>query len=145
MTKLKPFSGKVRKSVENYLNQNLVIRSFLGNGFEATLKAKMNNLSIWKGHFSVFCKLLSDEVERVSSENEAKHSKQLKSRCSHKKLVRNWFWSYLELKNGCSERLKRAFLRFLQNFDWRSGKRFLKKWGKVLKTIKVKIWPWEGS
>ena len=34
--KLKPFSGKVRQSVQNYLNQNLIIGSFLKNGIEAT-------------------------------------------------------------------------------------------------------------
>ena len=53
---MKKFFGKVRKSVQNYLNQNLVIGSFLENDFEATLSLKTNVLSVWKGHFSVFCK-----------------------------------------------------------------------------------------
>ena len=39
MTKLKLFSGKVRQYFQNYLNQNLVIRSFLENGFEASLRS----------------------------------------------------------------------------------------------------------
>ena len=60
---MKPFSGKVRQSVENYLNENMDIGSFLENGFEATLSSETNVLSVWKGHFSVFCKFLSVEVE----------------------------------------------------------------------------------
>ena len=39
--KLKPFSGKVRKSIESYLNQQLVIGSLLENGFEATFSSKI--------------------------------------------------------------------------------------------------------
>ena len=65
-----PLFGKVRKSVQNYLNQNLAIGSFLENGFKATLSSKTNVLSVSKGHFSVFCKVLSDEVETVFWENE---------------------------------------------------------------------------
>ena len=33
----------------------------LKNGFEATSSSKANVLSVWKGHFSVICKFLSDE------------------------------------------------------------------------------------
>ena len=44
-TKLKPLSGKVAESVENCLNQNLVWRSFLGNGFEVALSSKRNVVS----------------------------------------------------------------------------------------------------
>ena len=36
MMKLKPFSGKVKENVQHYLNQNLVIGSFLENGFWGT-------------------------------------------------------------------------------------------------------------
>ena len=39
--------------------------------------------------------------------------------------LRKWFWSYLQLKNECSERLKRSFFSFLQIFEWRSGNHFL--------------------
>ena len=60
VTKLKPVSGKMRQSVQNYFNQNLVIRSLLGNGFQGTLSSKMNIASTWKEPFSVFCKLLND-------------------------------------------------------------------------------------
>ena len=65
MTKLKPFFGKARQSVQNWLNWELVIGSILENGSEAKLKSKTNVLSLWKWHFSVFCKFLSDEVETV--------------------------------------------------------------------------------
>ena len=69
VTKLKPFSGKVSQSVQNYLNQNLVIGSFLENGFEATLSLKKNVLSIWKKHFSVFYKFFIDKVETIFGES----------------------------------------------------------------------------
>ena len=128
-------SWEVIQTVESYLNQNLVMGSFLEISFEATLRSKMNVLSVWKRHFSVFCKLLSDEVETVFSENEAKHSNILKPKVSHTKLLSKWFWSYLELKNECSERLKRAFFSFLQNFEWQIWSHFLGKWGKEFKAI----------
>ena len=63
--KLKPFFGKVKQSIQSYLNQNLVIESFLENGFEATLSWKTNVVSVWKEYFSVFCKFLSDEIETI--------------------------------------------------------------------------------
>ena len=46
VTKLKPFSEKRKQSVQSYLNQNLVIGSFLENGFEATLSSKRNVVSV---------------------------------------------------------------------------------------------------
>ena len=70
--KLKPFSGKARQSVQSYLNQNLVIRTFLENDFGASLSSKTNVVSVWKEHFSAFCMFLSDEVETVFWESEAK-------------------------------------------------------------------------
>ena len=54
VTRLKPFSGKLRQSAQNFLNQRLVIGSFLENGFEVTLSWKTNVLSVWREHFSVF-------------------------------------------------------------------------------------------
>ena len=65
VTKLKPSSGKVKQSTQNYLNQNLIKGSFLENGFEATLSSKTNVLSVWKSILQFFCKVLSDEVETV--------------------------------------------------------------------------------
>ena len=141
----KPFSGKVRQSVQNYLNQNLIIGSFLENGLEGTLSSKTNVLSISKAYFSVFCKLLSDEVETVFWEIEAKRSKLFQSKIDHRKLLRTWFCCCLELKNECSELLKRAILNFLEIFEWQRRNRFLAKWGKAFKTIQIKIWSYEAS
>ena len=117
VTKLKPFAGKVRKSVQNYLNQCLVMESFLENGFEATLISKTNVVSVWKRHFSFSWEFLSDEAETISWESEAKRSKLFKSKFGHRKFLRKWFWSYLELKNECSERMKKAFFIFLEIFE----------------------------
>ena len=64
--------------------------------------------------------VLSAEVETILWESKAKHQKLFKSKLGHTNLLRKWFSSYLELKNVCSERLKRAFFGFLQIFEWRS-------------------------
>ena len=65
---------EVRQSLQSHLNQNLVKGSFLENCFETNLSPITNVLSVWKGHFSVFFKFLSDEVETISWESEAKRS-----------------------------------------------------------------------
>ena len=135
VTTLKPFSGKVRQSAQNYLNQKSVVGSFLENGFEATLSSKTNVLTVWKKHFSMFWKFLSDEVETIFRESEAKRSKLFKSKFGHRKVLRKWFWNYLELKNECPERLKKTFFSFLQIFEWRSWNHFQGKWDKAFKTI----------
>ena len=132
---LKPFSGKVKQRIQSYLNQTLVIGSFLEKGFEATMSSKTNVLRAWKEHFSGFCKFLSGKIETIFWESEAKRSKLFKSKFGHRKLLRKSFWSYLELKNECCERLKRAFFSFLQVFEWRSWNHFLGKWGKAFKAI----------
>ena len=125
VTKLKPFSGKFRQSVQNDLYQNLVIGNFLEKDFGTTLRSKTSVVSVWKEHFSVICKLLSDEVEISCWESEAKHSKPFKSKFGHRKVLTKWFWSYVELKNECCDRLKRAFSSFLEIFKWRSWDHFL--------------------
>ena len=124
VTKLKPLSGKVRQSVQNYLNQNSVVGSFLENNFEATLSSKTNVLSVWKKLFSIFCKFLIDEVETAFWEKEGKRSTLFKSKFSNMQLLSKWFWSYIKFENECFECLKRAFLSFLQSFEWRSWNRF---------------------
>ena len=95
VTHLKPFSGKVRQSVQKYLHQNLVIGTFLENDFEATLSPKANVLSVWKVHFSFFCRFFSDEVETIFWESEARRSKLFKLKFGHKELLRKWFWRSL--------------------------------------------------
>ena len=98
-------------------------------------KLELRVLSAWKGHFSVFCKFLSDKGETIFWESQAKHSKLLKSKSGRRKLLRKLFWSYLDLKDKCSERLKRSFFTFLQIFQWGNSNRFLGRWGKVFKPI----------
>ena len=75
----------VRQSVQNNVNQNLVIGRFLGNGFENAWSSKTNVLSVWKKDFSVFCKILSGKIETVFWEIEAKRSKLFKSKFCHRK------------------------------------------------------------
>ena len=94
----------------------MVKGSFLEIGFKATLSSKTNVLSVWKLQFSVSGKILSDEVETIFSESEAQHSKLFKSKFGQRKLLRSWFWSYLELKSERSKRWKRAFLSFFARF-----------------------------
>ena len=44
--KLKVFSGNVKQTVQNYLNQNMVIGTFLENGFRGTFNEKPSVLSL---------------------------------------------------------------------------------------------------
>ena len=110
-------------------------RNLLEKGFGVTLSSKAIVLSVWKERFSVFCKLLSDEVKINCWKSYTKRSKLFKSKFGTRKLLRKWFWSYFELKSECSERLERAFFRFLQIFEWGSWNHFLGKWGKTFNTI----------
>ena len=65
----------VRENVQNYLNENLVIASFLESCFGASVIWKQNLLSVLNDNFLVFCKLLSDQNETIFRKNEAKRSK----------------------------------------------------------------------
>ena len=138
-TKLKPFSGKVRESVENCLSQDLAKARFLENGFEVTFSSKRNVLSASKRYFSGFWKYLRDEVGTIFWEIEAKHSKMFKSKFSCRKILKKWFWSYLKLKNECCKCFNKVFFRFLQVFEWRSWNHFLGKWAKALKIVQSEI------
>ena len=135
LKKLKPFFGKVRQNIQSHLNQSLVIGRFLQNGFEAMLSSKTSVVIVWKGHFLVFWRFLSDEVETIFWKIKRKRSKLFQSKFGHKKLLRKCLWSYLQLKNECCECLKRAFSVFLQIFHWRSWDHFLGRWGKAFKAI----------
>ena len=140
VTKLKIFFAKVRQSLQNYLNQNLGIINLKENGFGESLSSKTNVVSVLTKHLPVLCKFLSDEVETILWESEAKHSKLFKSKFGHQNLLRKWFWSNLELKAEGCEPLKRAFFRFLQVSEWRKWNHFLRNLGKAFKTIQIKIW-----
>ena len=65
--------------------------TFLENGLEATLSSKMNVLTLSKEHFSVFCTFLSNEVETIFWESEAKDSRLFKSKFGQRKLLRKRF------------------------------------------------------
>ena len=139
-TKLKPFSMKVRQRVQNYLNQNLIIESFLENGFEAPLRSKTNVMSIWKGYISFFRKFLSGEVETTFRESEAKRSKLFKSKFRHRNLLTKLPRSFLEFHKQYCVCLNIAFLSFLQISYWGRWNHFLAKWGKEFKIISIKVW-----
>ena len=59
-----------------------------------------------------FFKFLNDEVETIYWTSEPKRSKLFKSKFGHRKLFRNLFWSYLKVKNECSQRLEMTFFTF---------------------------------
>ena len=133
--KLRPFSGRVRQSIQNCLDPYLVIGRFLENGFEPTLSSITNALRVWKGYFSVFCKVLSDEVETIFRKSESKRTKLFKSKFGHKNFLRKWFGSTLSSKTNIVSVWKEHFPFFFHMFEWRSWDCFLGKWGKVLKSI----------
>ena len=89
--KLKPFSGKVKQNVQNYLNENLVIGIFLEKGFRGNFSSKPNVLGVSKEHYSAACKFLADEVETIFWKSKGKRSKLLKSKFGHRKLLRKLF------------------------------------------------------
>ena len=62
--------------------------------------------------FQFFFKFLNDEVETIYWTSEAKRSKLFKSKFGHRKFFRNLFWSYLKVKNECSQRLEMTFFTF---------------------------------
>ena len=49
---------------------------------------------------------MRDEVETVFKESKSEPPKWFHFKICQRKYFRNWFWSYLEVKNECSERLK---------------------------------------
>ena len=88
---MKPFPRKVGPSVRNYLFQNLVKGSFLQKCFEAILSSKTNVLSVRKEYFLFFWKSLSDEIENIYWESQAKCQRLFKSKLDCRKVLRKWF------------------------------------------------------
>ena len=66
VTKLKPFSGKARPSLQNHLNSKLIIGSFLENGFEATWDQKRMFWVFKKKKFSVSCNFCVTKLKLFS-------------------------------------------------------------------------------
>ena len=122
VTKLKPFSGKVRQGLQDQL-----ISFKVGHGklFEKRFRSHLNIKNECSEHLErkssrFFLRFLSDEVKTIFWGSKAKHQKLFKSKFGHRSLLRKWFWSLLELKSQYCGRLKVAFSSFLQVFDWRS-------------------------
>ena len=114
LTKLKPFSRKVRQKIKNWLYQNLITKSFLENGFEAIFTSKKNFLSFGKGHLSVFCKFLSDELESVFWESKAEPSRPSNSKLVIGSFLENNFEGILRLKTIFLSILKGKYSTFWQ-------------------------------
>ena len=131
VTKLKPFFWESEAKRSKLFKLKFDDRNLLKKCFWSYLELENECSERLKRAFSAFCKFLSDEVETVFWKREAKRSRLFKWKFGHKNFLRKWFWRNLELKNECSELLKRAFLSFWQFFEWQSWNRFLGKWGKV--------------
>ena len=131
IAKLKLFSGKARQSIQKYLNQNLVLGSILGNGFEVTSSSTANALNFSKWHFLVFCKFLSNKVGKV---------RQSMKNCVNQNMVigiflENGFKASLSSKTNVLSVYKMIFFKFFAIFQWESWNHFLGKWGKASKTV----------
>ena len=132
LKKLKPFLGEVRQRIQSYLNQSLVIGMFVENGFEAILSSKTSVVIVWKGHFSVICKLLSDEVETSVWESEAKRSRLFKLKCGCRSFLQNGFEATLSWNTNVLSLWKEhfsVFCKFLsdevETICWKS---YAKRW-----------------
>ena len=118
VAKLTLFSGKVRQSAQNNLNQNLVIGNVLENSFEATLSSKRNVLSLWKGHFSVSYKLLMDEVETIYCEKVRESTQNfLNQYFVIGRFLENSFEATFSSKTNVLIAWKWYFFNFLQIFE----------------------------
>ena len=98
---------------------------------------KMPFPSLWKLHFCLFLKYLSDKLETINWENKENPLNLLKSKVCREKPFKKLFWSDLYVKKECSERL--TFLCFFGILSVRMLKYFLGKQRKAFKTIQNKI------
>ena len=135
VTKLKVFSGKVRKSVQNYLNQTLVIRSISENGFEATWRSEKMFWTFGNWIFTFFCEFLSEELKSFIGKVRQSVKNCLNQNFFIWAFSENGFEATLKSKANCYQSLKIAFFRPLQIFDWQCWHPYKGKWGKALKTI----------
>ena len=112
VTKLKPFSGKFRQSVQSDLYQNLVIGNFLENDFETILSSKMSFVSVWKDHFLAFWKFLSGKVETIFWKSYAKRSKLLNQNLVVGSFLENDFEGTFKSKRSIASLWKKHFSVF---------------------------------
>ena len=138
VTKLKLFSGKVRQSIEDYLNPKLVIGSISEICFEANLRSKRMSWAFGKSIFHFFEIFEWWSLKPFIGKARQSVKNILDPKVGHMKIFRKWFWSYLQLKTKCSEPLKMAFFSFLQIFKRWSWNRFLGKWENASKTFFIK-------
>ena len=110
-------------------------QKFLRKWFRSYLELKNKCSECFKMAFFSFLQVLIDEEETTYWKSKAMSQKVFKIKFGNRKHLRKWFWRYLELKNECSDRLKRAFFHFLQIFEWRSWNLFLRKWSKAFPSI----------
>ena len=99
----------------------------------SVLTQKTNVMNLWKWHFSLFCKFLSNEVETLFWNSEVKPSKLFKSNIGHRKNFRNGLETTLRWKTNVLRVQKWLF--FFENLNWRSWNHFWWKQGKDFKTI----------
>ena len=92
LTKLKPFCGTLAQSVQNYLNQNLVIGSLVGKGFENILSSNTIFLNVWIDHFSIFASHWVTKLHPVFGKVTQSVEK-FELKAVHRKPPRKWFWS----------------------------------------------------
>ena len=123
------FSGKSRQSLQDYLNSKLVIRSFLENGFEATLGSKTNVLSIWKGEFLVFYNFWVTKLKPCFG----KVRQIIKNSLNQNLVIGNFLKNDFEA--SLSSKTNSVGIWKLQIFNWRSWNHFLGKWDKMRQTI----------
>ena len=90
----------------------MVVGNVLENGFEATLGSETNVVNVWKGHFSVFRKLLSDEVETIFWESKAKRSRLLKLKFGRGSFQEN----SIEAKLSCNTNVLSLWKEYLSVF-----------------------------
>ena len=96
-------------------------------------------MSVWKGHFSVFCKFLSDEVETVFWESEAKRSKLFKSKFAYMDFLENGFGAILSSKTNVWT-FEKSIFQFFANLWVTKMKLFSGKARQCCKTFLDKVY-----
>ena len=94
-------SRKSETKRSNLFNKIFGHRKLRENDFEGILSSKSNDLSFWKQHFPVFCKVFDDKVETIFGGSEGKRSKLFKSKFDHSKVFRKnvlkLFWAQKQM------------------------------------------------
>ena len=87
---------EARWSKANYLNHNLVKRSFLENGFETTLSSKTKVLSVWKRYVSFFANFWVTKLKPFFRKVRQCWENFLHKVCFVGSLLENVFWSLFD-------------------------------------------------